>query len=249
AAVLPSAMVRGMEAHFEAVKFKLLGEHIRCTHCHASRDDTTLTLYGQKIAELGKDLSVPERVRRHEREIPANANAAERAAAQARLDVDGDGVPNWIEILSGRDPSVKEPGPEGAAAEGAAPPVERVTSLMKCTLCHIRVDAVAGPGKSRAPHNAFGKSLTEFDAKGHRLHGAAAKQADAEDVEILKRLDLIANEDADADQFPNWTEIRTFHHPADAADKPTPAEIKALRQNEAQRRKQDEGFGKVHRER
>jgi hypothetical protein len=242
-------MVRGMEAHFEAVKFKLLGEHIRCTHCHASRDDTTLTLYGQKIAEMGKAWSVPERVRRHEKEIPANANETEHAAGQSRLDVDGDGVPNWIEILSDHDPSVKETVAEGAAADSGAPPVERVTALMKCTLCHIRVDAVAGPGKSRAPHNAFGKSLTEFDAKGHRLHGAAAKQADAEDVEVLKRLDLIANEDADGDQAPNWTEIRTFHHPADATDKPTPAEIKALRQSEAERRKQDESFGKIHRER
>jgi hypothetical protein len=246
-AALVSASAHAKEAHFDAVKFRLISEHIRCTHCHVSREDTSFTPYGQKIAELGKTLSVPERVRQLEAEVPAIATDAERAAAQARLDIDGDGVANWIEILSDRDPSVKAPVP-AAPADGSVPLVQQVTALVKCTLCHIRVDAVAGPGKSRAPHNPFGKSLTEFDAKGRRVRGTAAKQADAEDVNILKRLDAVANEDADRDEVPNWTEVRTFHHPADAADKPAAVEIKALRQNEAERRKQDEGFGKIHRE-
>ncbi len=231
------------ETHFEEVKFRLVSEHIRCTHCHAGREDPELTAYGRKISDLGKDKTVQERVKELEAEVAVTASEEEREAAKAHTDVDADGVANWIEILTGRDPSAAEDSQQPAAG---FPTVERVTTFVQCTICHIRVDAVAGPGKSRAPHNPFGKTLTEFDAKGKRLRGRAIEKADAEDVDFAQRLDVIAKEDADLDSAFNWDEISSLHSPFDKTDRPTLAETKALRQNQADRRKNDEGFGQIH---
>jgi hypothetical protein len=231
------------ETHFEEVKFRLVSEQIRCTHCHVGRDDLELTVYGRKIAELGKDKTVQDRVREMEAEVAVTASDQERDEAKSRTDVDADGVANWIEMLSGRDPSAAD---ETSPPVDGFPTVERVSTFVQCTICHIRVDAVAGPGKSRAPHNAFGKTLTEFDARGKRLRGKAIEKADAEDVDFAQRLDVIAKEDADLDSATNWDEISTLHSPFDKSDRPNSDETKAMRQDQADRRKSDEGFGQFH---
>jgi hypothetical protein len=91
--------------------------------------------------------------------------------------------------------------------------------LNSCLTCHLSAQPPAEG--SDMPHNAFGARLK---AVKEELKKAGKK------TDIPSRLQVIANEDSDGDGVPNLIELLAGHHPGDAKDKPTAAEVTATRE-------------------
>jgi hypothetical protein len=162
------------------------------------------------------------------------------------VDVDGDGVANWVEILAGTNPSSPD---ESVATH------ERIQRVISCNVCHTSVSQYAAPGEDRAPHNAFGDALEELGDQGGARRGARRGRGreqnrgadrDGPSEPIEPRLKRLKGRDTDRDKVKNWDEISVFHHPADPDDTPDEASVAAARERLRARRKSDEGFGKVH---
>lgn len=97
--------VRAVEEHLEDMKLAVIETRISCATCHPDAEHAKLTTYGQRISDLGTSLSVQQRVKAMERR-PSEVNLRENPEKEkARIDVDGDGTLNWVEILCGSDPS------------------------------------------------------------------------------------------------------------------------------------------------
>jgi hypothetical protein len=229
ASLLLSGGAIGKPIHFEQVKSQLIASRIRCADCHVSRDDPTLTAYGKLIGDLGAETPVADRVQETETSIPTTAPDDVRQKAAGRVDVDGDGIPNWVEILAGTNPS---------QTDSRNPSHDRIDRVVSCQLCHESAQSGGGDG-DRAPHNAFGKAL----------RGLGPKSVGADDRAnhpILPRLKSRERSDTDKDKIKDWDEVLLFHHPADAADVPNAEAVKDAKRADRDRRKDDEGFGKVH---
>ena len=229
AALLVTQPVTGKPIHFEDLKFTLLEENIRCTDCHGAAGQADLTPYGKKIAELGPERSIQERLREMEATPSLQATEDQLEREAPRIDVDGDGIPNWVEILAGTNPS--EPG-------GLTDHQERIQRVVACTLCHLSVTAFGSTPEERAPHNEFGAALAKL----------ARQKSTDENQPILPRLERHRAKDTDRDKARDWDEITIFHHPAGADDTPAAEAIKAYKEMQRQRRKNNDGFGTVHRQ-
>lgn len=109
------------ETHFEKVKFELLQLYVKCTTCHADDKGAGLTKYGQRLSAMGKEAGVQERMRRMERRVSEELAQTEPGAENDRVDIDGDGVLNWVEILCGSNPSDAASVPAKSDIQGLAP--------------------------------------------------------------------------------------------------------------------------------
>ncbi|MCC7290507.1 MAG: hypothetical protein IT449_00435 [Phycisphaerales bacterium] len=109
------------ETHFEKVKFELLQLYVKCTTCHADDKGAGLTKYGQRLAGMGKETGVQERMRRMERRVSEELAQTEPGAENDRVDIDGDGALNWVEILCGSNPSDAASVPPKHDIQGPAP--------------------------------------------------------------------------------------------------------------------------------
>mgnify|MGYP002623643661 CR=1 FL=1 len=235
-------------AYYQRVKLRLLMENVRCQHCHVTSDSDALNDYGKMISGVKKkDAAFFERWLEAEREPSALDDEKEVKEAERRLDVDGDGVQNWIEILAGSDPANAEVKPDPAGSRSAPPISERIAELISCKLCHIRTDAPAGPGRSRAPHNLFGIELAKLNEEDPTSDSKARtggwNRAADQPADILLRLESIGRHDADRDRISNWDEIRLFHHPGDRKDRPNRMAVNTLRAAERSGRPKDAGLG------
>ncbi len=237
--------------HFETLKLQLIEQHIRCDTCHASRQDQTLSSYGTLIADEGAETPITRRVRTVEAELSSTASDATRKAEAPRIDLDGDTIPNWVEILAGTNPS--QPNERTDTHE-------QILRVISCKLCHTSISKRSQPGKNRAPHNAFGALLEkagnkERNGKGRKGknrkgRSQAGRNRNTQDsdatIPIAPRLKKAHRRDTDRDKVKNWDEIITFHHPADQDDTPSEEEVKSAKEKQRTRRKEDEGFGKIH---
>lgn len=216
----PVHAVLAEPAHFDKLKNALMVLHVRCDSCHSAAGQTTLNQYGKAIGELGEAVPMAERISQLERQPDEmTASQADLAQARNRLDIDGDKVPNWIEVLSASNPADRESVPEPAL-------MQRIINHVDCGLCHEATDVpVSQPDQSRAPHNDFGKQLANFKKKSARARGSRA----SETIAIMERLEGIGKRDLDRDGVRNWEEVLLFFDPADREDSPTKAQIRSLR--------------------
>lgn len=228
--LMPVALASGKPIHFEQVKAQLIASRIRCTDCHVGREDSMLTAYGKLIGEQGSDLPLTDRVQEIESSVPATAPDDVRQKAAGRVDLDGDGILNWVEILAGTNPS---------QTDSRNAMHDRIDRVVGCQLCHESV-ASGGNAGERAPHNAFGEALKGLSPKSGGGGGERANHP------ILPRLKSREKADTDKDKVKDWDEILLFSHPADAADAPHADSVKEFKRADRDRRKADEGYGKIH---
>ncbi len=225
-----SASANAKPIHYEDLKLMLVEQNIACTTCHTAPDSPELTAYGQRIAAVGTDESMHDRVKTVEMSLSQTATEEERTSEESRMDVDGDGLANWIEILAGTDPSSKSEKNELHA---------RIENTVNCHLCHESVNRFAGNREDRAPHNAFGKTLRAKKRKGRRNDGKRSKS-------IVQRIAKTRTKDTDRDGIKDLDEIITFHHPADKTDTPEKNAVKTARKRVKTRRKPKDIYGKIH---
>lgn len=251
---------RAEEAHLERVKGELIALHVQCTACHADTRGEGLTGYGQRLADMGDAEPLRDRVARMERRVSEVVLSVDPDAERDRVDIDGDGVLNWVELLCGTDPSSAASAPPMARAEAATPTLrERVENVVSCTLCHL--GPAAELRKDDAPHNTFGQTLARLaeastppvppgrGSPGRTPPSAGpggAAPASAKPLDIWERIQKIRLHDSDHDKARDGDEIATFHHPADGNDVAAEAEIKALRERLAALRRGETGYGRHH---
>jgi len=249
--VFAADAVTAREPYLQRLKLRLAMEQIRCVDCHVSSASEELNAYGREIARHGdKDAPFFDRWLEAEEPVSSIDDEAAQKKAKQRLDVDGDGVPNWVELLAGSSPAEKKSVPPQPEKERVTPMAERITEAIDCRLCHIRTDAPAGDGRSRAPHNAFGVELARLGEllEKRRLPRSTAEARGDTDYEpapahILARLAHLEKRDADHDGVRNWDEIRLYHHPAERDDRPDREKIRALRETAGRPFTKDEGLG------
>lgn len=250
ALLLACTIAVGKEEHLEKVKFELLSHYLKCSDCHVDEKGKDLTLYGKRLNAMGTTSSLRERVRRQERRVSPTLARMEPGAEDDRVDIDGDGALNWVEILCGTDPSdPKSVLPLNAEGDAAATPSlrKRLETLVDCRLCHVSVDTT-GP-EEKAPHNPLGESIAKLDTPpANTRPGSRTPAPTREPSDFLTRFKRIANQDLDRDKVRNWDEIATFHNPTDPADAPTPDELKVLQALLQSIRRGETGFGKAHKE-
>src|SRR5439155_10685396 len=99
------------------------------------------------------------------------------------------------------------------------------TNLNSCTTCHLPAKLDHPPENlDEFPHNPFGKRLRSL---GKQL----MEQGKSKDIPT--RLQLIAKEDADADDISNAAELLLGHGPGDANDKPSKQDLASLARRQA----------------
>jgi hypothetical protein len=235
----PAISALGKPVHFESLKLELIRRHITCTSCHVADDDAALVAYGKKIAAMGDDESVPQRVAILENELSRTASADARKRAAGRKDVDGDGILNWVEILAGTSPS--EPDERNELHE-------RIERVISCTLCHTSVSDFPVPGREQAPHNAYGNALADAGERKVKRNRKRSKPRDDDSaaIPILPRIKSTRGKDADRDKAKNWIEIQLFRHPADASDTPSSEDIAKVKEAKRKSGKRSSGFGEDH---
>lgn len=256
------ALAAAKESYFEKAKFEVLSAYLRCSTCHESESGEGLTGYGRRIAAFGPEETVQNRVRRLERRIPPfRWNLVEEEDRQ-RVDLDQDGVLNWIEILCGADPADPKSTPAHRASENDPPTLrDRVEAVISCNLCHSEPED--NLGEEHAPHNAFGALIERMKPAappgrpGQRppsgppggSPGSGLNAGDAGDSDFLRRFEAALQMDADKDRVSSGQEIFSFHQPADKDDAPTEDEAKAARDKLLAKRRKEAGFNPAHSER
>lgn len=230
-ALLP-AEAWAKERHFEQLRVVLISRSARCVTCHTSADGAGLNAYGQRLHALPADDALADRIAALEADPPAGASEAERAEKARDRDIDGDGVPNWVEILAGADPASAEHRPKPKRAE-------RITRVVSCKLCHTANHLPGKDGVAANPHNAFGELLaTTFDLPRRRRRPKtdAAVRAAAERTPILRRLVKIRKKRPRKSRATYWQKIRLLRAPADPDDNPTSKALKRFKKKAAHQR-------------
>jgi len=216
------------EKHLEQVRVLLMAEAAKCTTCHTAVSGKELNLYGKQLADLGRSESMADRMLKLEADPPVEAKGEAKKKALAAHDADGDGVPNWVEILAGTNPG----DPNQAPVKQTVDKLEKVVS---CTMCHVSVN---GPGEGLAanPHNELGKTLatTVVPKKGEkRPVGTEAIREAAERVPILQRLVKIKNRKPRKGNATYWERLLLRVPPADESVQPDAKELAELKRRQA----------------
>lgn len=227
-----AATASAKERHYEQVRVLLISRMASCTSCHATAAGKGLNAYGERIAAQPKSMTLADRIARIERDAKGGRKGSGEESAASDRDVDGDGVPNWVEILARKSPANAKEKPDDETAE-------RIQSIVSCNICHK--EGAPGEGRGRKPHNEFGELLakTAGGAKG------AAKPKDdrearksAERRPILARLSLIRTKKPKGSAATFWQKLRLLHAPADVKDKVTAKEVKEFKKETAARKRE-----------
>jgi len=93
-------------------------------------------------------------------------------------------------------------------------------SLKRCALCHVVPEGTSEKefAETGGDHNAFGERLAEIGEQ---------RAKDGQAADIVSRLQMIVEEDADGDGVPNEQELLAGTAPGEAAQKPTPEQVAA----------------------
>ncbi|HKQ47682.1 MAG TPA: hypothetical protein VJZ71_06415 [Phycisphaerae bacterium] len=211
------------ERHYEQVRVLLISRMASCVSCHTTAAGNKLNTYGERIAAQPKSMPLADRIARLERDAKGGRKQNGDETAADDRDVDGDGVPNWVEILARKSPANAKDKPDAETAE-------RIQSVVSCNICHK--DGGPGEGRGRKPHNEFGELLAKT---GRGAKGAPKAKDDrearksAERVSILARLLQVRTKKPKGSAATFWQRLRLLHAPADAIDKVTPEEVKKLK--------------------
>ncbi len=240
--LLPVAAAQAKERHFEQLRVLLITKTARCTSCHVDAKGEGLNAYGSRLAGESKDLPFAERIARVESNKSDGPIQATPSETRRDGDVDGDGVPNWVEILAHANPGDVKDRPDPAT-------VGRITKVISCKICHT-ANNLPGEGLAANPHNELGRLLAAtVDRKkpGRAPAGQAERRAAAERTPILRRLSIIKNKGPGIGGASYWQRLRLLHAPVDPADRVTPGELKAFklqlsRQRRAKTRDPELGF-------
>lgn len=229
-----ASLADAKEKHFEQLRVLLIADAAKCVSCHEQADGKILNDYGKQLAALGPDENMADRILKLEADAPLEAKPAERKRIEKNHDVDGDGVPNWIEILAGANPAKKDSVPSPKEAE-------RVKANVSCTSCHVSVN---GPGQGLAanPHNEMGKRLASTFAvkRGAREPRPVGKEAVAEAAErtpILTRLEMIKTKKPRGGKASYWERLLLRYSPVDVKNEPPAKDVAELKRELVRRKK------------
>lgn len=211
--------------HYEQLRVLLMVQKASCINCHAAPTSAGLNSYGKALSELGKDEPLSERMLTLDKD-PSDSATPDQKSKQKRLqDIDGDGVPNWVEVLAGSSPG-------DATAVPADTLRQRVEAVVSCKACHIDNNLPGASGLASNPHNDLGKLLARtVDPKDRPKPGtdADAVREKAAREPILKRFKLAAMKPAAGGKPSYWEKLLLFCAPADAKDEPGKEEVLDLR--------------------
>ncbi len=236
------------ERHLEQVRVLLMARAARCNTCHVAGDGgwkarDGLNAYGRALSELPAGDALADRMVELEREGVQGAQKSNSIATDRR-DVDGDGVPNWIEVLAGKSP-----------ADAADVPSEkkraRIERVVSCTICHDQTNLPGKSGIEANPHNPLGKLLasTYILDRGEKKPAApSAIQAAAERTPILARLELVRKKKPPKGRATYWQRIRMLRSSVDPAEEPSSRQLAAFKKQAAaqrSRRKRDPELGLI----
>lgn len=238
--VLLSAPAAAKERHLEQLRVLLMVRAAKCVTCHESPDGKKLNLYGQRLAILPIALTWSDRIAALESDKPRDRSKdrvlppgmVDESATNSDQDVDGDGVPNWVEILAGTNPGKKNDFP-------GKKETSHITEVVSCKICHTAT-GLPGDGLKANPHNELGMLLARTIPKRHasKPNSDAAIHLAAERTSILKRFELIKAKRPKRSRATFWEKIRLIHAPADADDNPKQDELQLFRKTcRAQKRR------------
>lgn len=203
----------------------------RCVTCHESPEGKGLNLYGQRLVILPIALNWSERLAALESEKPRDTSKdrvlppgmTDNQNAGPDRDVDGDGVPNWVEILAGSNPGNADDRPKKDRAAS-------ITEVVSCKICHTAT-GLPGEGLEANPHNELGALLAKTYPKKQprKPNSSEAIRLAAERTPILKRLVQIKTRRPKKSRATFWEKLRLLYAPADPASLPEMAEIKNFR--------------------
>lgn len=225
----------GKERHFEQVRVLLMSRAARCATCHVSAAKTEwvgagLNIYGQRLKAIAPGDDLADRMARLEHGPSSGDSGDERSRREKDQDIDGDGVPNWVEILARANPADAENKPTQER-------IERVKQVVACTICHSQTNLPGEQGIDANPHNAYGALLAETtDNKKDKPATQADRRRSAERVPILKRIELARKKKPKGSKATFWEKLRMMRRPADASDEPSPDGLKSFRKRAAQQR-------------
>lgn len=224
------------ERHLEQLRVVLISRAARCATCHVSDhkkdwENAGLNLYGQRLHEISPGDSLGDRILMIEHGPTSSDNEEDRAKREKDQDIDGDGVPNWVEILAKSNPGdAKIKPPKGR--------VDRVKRVINCTICHTDTNLPGKQGLEANPHNAYGDLLSQTtDPKDVNANTPKAeRQRKAESIPILKRIDMTKRRKPKGSKATYWEKLRLMRLPADDEDNPSAKSLKTFRKWAAEQR-------------
>jgi len=226
AAWLMPAPASAKEVYLEQVRTALMLRASRCTTCHIEKDqvfwqDGGLNYYGQRLKGLEGGASEPLTNRmllldRPPRDDDPNATIAlppvgdDGVQLGPNLDVDGDGIENWVEILAEANPG----DPDDKPSENR---IKRVRFVMSCKICHTGNNLPGKLGREANPHNEFGELLAVTDDPTDRKRrvSPSERRSAAERVPILRRIALNEHVKPDGERATYWERLRLMYLPVD----------------------------------
>ncbi|MCB9857879.1 MAG: hypothetical protein H6818_19525 [Phycisphaerales bacterium] len=224
------------ERHLEQLRVALISRTARCATCHTSNDKKDwegagLNIYGKRLSEVSPGDALADRIALLEHGPGSTDAGAEAARKKQDQDIDGDGVPNWVEILARANPAdpKNKPAPER---------IERVERVVTCNICHTQTHLPGKQGLEANPHNAFGLLLSETtrDKKDAASGSGPDRHRAAERVPILKRIELTRKKKPKGGKATYWEKLRLMRLPADDDDNPSKESLMSFRKRAAQQR-------------
>jgi len=236
--LLVSESAQAKPEHFQQVRAVLMSRVARCTTCHTSDDGSELNAYGQAIAQQPGDgigmklMRFEEKARQQRSDAAGNDESGDAARKTALADIDGDGVPNWIEVLGNANPADANDRP---ALEWQ----QRIEGAVGCNICHSAVGIPGQRGLAANPHHAYGKLLshTFVTEKGRpRPKGREAQLEAAGRTPILQRMNKARGRKPRGSAATYWQKLRLMHDLNKADDEPTKEDVQEFKQRARRQR-------------
>jgi len=216
--------------HLEQVRTTLVARAARCASCHVSNDSEQwegagLNPYGQRLHDVAPDDALADRIARLDHGGRRDEPEEEKAQREKDRDVDGDGVPNWIEIIAGANPGdAKNKPPKNR--------IERVERVVGCNICHKENGIPGRQGLDANPHNEFGKLLAvTVDPKQDRPALESEIRRMAESLPIMKRITIVRKKKPKGSDATYWEKLRLMREPANHDDNPSGKSLKRFRKH------------------
>ncbi|MCA9255520.1 MAG: hypothetical protein KDA33_07770, partial [Phycisphaerales bacterium] len=224
------------ERHLEQLRVALVARAARCASCHISNDRDAwegagLNHYGQRLHDISPGDTLADRIAELDHG-PKSSDSGDAAATRKNdQDIDGDGIPNWIEILAGASPA----DPKSVPAQKR---VERVRRVISCAICHTETHLPGKQGLEANPHNEFGELLSVTTGEKNKANEDAQsnRRRTAERLPILKRVEISRKKKPRGGKATYWEKLRLMRSPADAEDNPSKENLASFRKRAARQR-------------
>lgn len=250
-------MAQAKERYLEQVRTTLMLRASRCVTCHIKLDpalweDEGLNYYGQRLKSVeGGSSSLADRMLLLDR-LPNDDDDQNKTVSRPPvgedgeqlgpdLDVDADGVPNWVEILAESNPGDKKDRPSDKR-------IERVQQVVSCKICHTANHVPGAIGRAANPHNELGEllALTDDPDDIKKRVTADERRSAAERVPILKRIAINKRKRPDGDRATYWERLRLMYLPIDKEKETSKKRLMSLRKQiiaQKSKRRRDPSLG------